>query len=251
MRPTRITIHWSSHVIYTGRGAAKSPPACKQMNTSLKVERPKSLTDIAIDRIRDAIVEGKLAFGEALSESSLAQRLEISKTPVHEALLWLKHEGLVDAHPHRGWTVFRPTALEIAALCEFRALVECAALGEAAARNPQHLVTTLGSILADMRSAEATPSLERFATLDSAFHEAIVECSDNIYLRTAYQFVACRARALRHRVPANNDHFWHCHESHAGIVTLVAAGAADEARALLNSHILQTEATYIRASSNH
>lgn len=220
------------------------------MSASLKVERPRSLTDIAIDRIRDAIVEGKLAFGEALSESSLAQRLEISKTPVREALLWLKHEGIVDAHPHRGWTVFRMSRKEIAELCEFRVLIECAALGEACARDPQRLISALGRVLADMKDAEDDSHSSAFATLDSAFHETIVECSENAYLRTAYQFVACRARALRHRLPAGNEHFWNCHESHSGIVTLAASGASAAARSLLKDHILHTEASYLLASGN-
>ena len=71
-----------------------APP--RQSALSVKVERPKSLTELAIDQIRAAIVRGELGFGEALSESVLAATLGISKTPVREALLHLKMEGLVE-----------------------------------------------------------------------------------------------------------------------------------------------------------
>ena len=66
------------------------------MTLASKLDRPRSLTDLAVERIRAAIVEGDLAFGEQLSEAALALKLGISKTPVREALLRLKMDGLVD-----------------------------------------------------------------------------------------------------------------------------------------------------------
>src|SRR5580765_2602781 len=72
------------------------------MNTAQKLERPKSLTDMAIESIRSSIVEGRLSLGEHLSEAALALSLGISKTPVREALLQLRGEGLVEIHPQRG-----------------------------------------------------------------------------------------------------------------------------------------------------
>ena len=65
------------------------------MSLESKLDRPKSLTDLAVERIRAAIVEDRLALGEQLSEAALAVNLGISKTPVREALLRLKMDGLV------------------------------------------------------------------------------------------------------------------------------------------------------------
>ena len=56
------------------------------MTSATKIERPKSLTDIAVERIRAAIVEGTLGLGGQISEAALALELGISKTPVREAL---------------------------------------------------------------------------------------------------------------------------------------------------------------------
>src|SRR3546814_10151521 len=65
---------------------------------------------------------GELMLGEALSENVLAAQLGISKTPVREALLQLKLEGLVDIQPQRGSFVFTMAPEEAAELCQYRVI---------------------------------------------------------------------------------------------------------------------------------
>ena len=77
------------------------------------IKRQKTLTEQAADAIRARIVEGQFEFGEALSEITLATELGVSKTPVREAFLQLKNEGLVDILPQRGTFVFRMTIEEL------------------------------------------------------------------------------------------------------------------------------------------
>ena len=72
-----------------------------------KLSRPQSLNELAENAIRKAIVEGQLKFGDHLSEVRLSQMLGISKTPVREALLKMRTEGLIESHPKRGTYVFR------------------------------------------------------------------------------------------------------------------------------------------------
>src|SRR5690242_16653848 len=66
-----------------------------------RVIRPRSLTQLVVDQIRDLIVTGKLALGEQLSENALAERLGVSRTPVREAFLRLEAERLVEIRPQR------------------------------------------------------------------------------------------------------------------------------------------------------
>ena len=58
-----------------------------------QIERPPSLSDIATEKLRAAISEGEFALGEALSEKKLAERLNISKTPIRHALAQMRVEG--------------------------------------------------------------------------------------------------------------------------------------------------------------
>lgn len=55
--------------------------------------RPDNLTTLVFAAIRDKIVDATLAPGSSVSEASLAKQLEVSKTPVREALLRLRHVG--------------------------------------------------------------------------------------------------------------------------------------------------------------
>ena len=59
-------------------------------------------------QISDEIVRGELAPGIALDETELAQRFEVSRTPVREAIRLLAASGLVEARPHRSAVVARP-----------------------------------------------------------------------------------------------------------------------------------------------
>src|SRR3546814_1175987 len=85
-----------------------------------RLERPKSLTELVKEHVRTRITNGELMLGEALSENVLAAQLGISKTPVREALLQLKLEGLVDIQPQRGSFVFTMAPEEAAELCQYR-----------------------------------------------------------------------------------------------------------------------------------
>src|SRR5512133_2552962 len=96
-----------------------------------QLERPKSLTDLAHEKIRQLIVSGEFPLGEQLSEASLAAQLGISKTPVREALLRLRADGLIDIQPQRGTFVFSLTPQQVDEICRFREFVEVAALGAA------------------------------------------------------------------------------------------------------------------------
>jgi len=137
------------------------------MNFTDPVERPKSLTDLAVDRIRNAIVTGPLQFGEALSESALAGMLGMSKTPVREALLRLKLEGLVVIHPQRGTFVFQLDEAEVAHICQFRSMIECEALADAMKNGHAALVTALDARLDDMAAAFQRADHTAFPRLDN------------------------------------------------------------------------------------
>src|SRR4029453_15916741 len=100
-----------------------------------QLERPQSLTAMAVDAIRRAIVGGDLGLGEQLSEGVLARTLGISKTPVREALQQLRNEGLVRIIPQTGSFVFTMSAHEVLELCELRLALEEAALRFAIERN--------------------------------------------------------------------------------------------------------------------
>ncbi len=216
------------------------------MNTvaARKLERPKSLTDMAIESIRASIVQGRLGLGEQLSEAALALELGISKTPVREALLQLRADGLVDIHPQRGTYVFRVDHDDVVQICRFREILESAALAEAMAHDRMGLV-------ADLEANLKTPKTKRpLPELDAEFHEIIMRRSANDYLRDAYRLIEHKIHALRWRLPAHDDQINGCQDNHAVIVEQIRDGKVGQAQTLLKRHIRETQDSYLQAGAH-
>jgi DNA-binding GntR family transcriptional regulator len=217
------------------------------MVSASKIERPKSLTDMAVERIRASIVEGALGLGGQISEAALALELGISKTPVREALLRLRADGLVDIHPQRGTYVFRVGADDVLQICRFREILEAAALGEALAADRKGLIAALEENLRTMKEAQRAAAARALPELDAEFHGIIMQRSNNTYLRDAYRLIEHKIHALRWRLPANSEQIEHCQANHAIIVKQIREGKLGQAQTILKRHIRDTQEAYLEA----
>jgi DNA-binding GntR family transcriptional regulator len=215
-----------------------------------QLERPRSLTDLAEERIRHLIVSGEFALGEQLSEAQLAARLGISKTPVREALLRLRVDGLIDIQPQRGTFVFSLTEAEVDEICRYRELVEVAALGLSMQERLADLLAALDANVKAMKRAHDASDRRAIPVLDQAFHQAIVDHCDNTYLKQAYLLVSTKITALRSRLPEENDRVDHCQENHAAIVRLIRTARTAQAQKALALHIRDTRDSYLAASGH-
>jgi len=94
----------------------------------------KTRDDLVADKIREAILRGALKPGEKIDEIRLADRLEVSRTPVRAALRTLVAEGLVTNYPHKGTIVNELSPEGLEEIYMIRGLLEgkAAALGAAA-----------------------------------------------------------------------------------------------------------------------
>lgn len=209
----------------------------------LRASRP--LTEKAAEAIRGMIVRGDFLLGEALSEITLANRLGVSKTPVREALLQLKLEGLVEILPRRGSFVFQMNVDQVTQLSHMRRILEDAGLVAAMAVNRKRLVDDLAQISAKMADAIDAEDPERYVALDEQFHHAIVNRAGNEYLADAYSHISFRIQALRNRLARDPSINVRSLGEHREFVGLVEARDVEAARLLLNRHIRTTERQYI------
>jgi len=226
-----------------------APQSMNQATMHRLLVRPKSLTDLAHDSIRQLIVDGELAMGAQLSEATLAAQLGISKTPVREALLRLRVDGLIEIQPQRGTFVFSLTPRQVEEICAFREVVEVSAVKLAMdARRPE-LVKALQANVREMALARKMRNWKAIRQLDEAFHEAIVDRCDNAYLKQAHQLIASKIGALRARLPEQAEQVDHCQQNHAAILGLLRDGRVAATQRALALHIRDTLASY-RAASN-
>lgn len=214
------------------------------MNQSLSLERPRLLTEVVGERIREAIVKGDLKLGEQVSEAQLAARMGVSKTPVREALVRLQGQGLVQIHPQRGTFVFRLTPEEVSHLCRFRVLVETEALRDALGNDRQRLIQTWKQCIKEMKTAEAARDMAALARIDMAFHFQLFEACSNQYVCSAYELLRSQLTALRYRAPIVD-----AVKSHQVLIDAAGDGDTAHACALLTEHVLDNEPRYRAACS--
>ena len=112
----------------------------------------RSLSDIATDSIRNAIIRGDFKMGQSITEASLSTSLNISKTPVREALSKLESEGLVVSEKNKGYKIFILSKQEYIELSELRFALESQALRYGFEREPSKMIESLESVLKEMES---------------------------------------------------------------------------------------------------
>lgn len=207
--------------------------------------RPKSLKDLTLDELRRRIIDGRIGFGEALSENTLASELGVSKTPVREALMQLRNEGLVDIQPQRGTFVFQLAAEQVVAISELRAVLEVAAIGMAMARAHDRLVAGMERLLDAMERAFAAGDIVAYRTLDGDYHQLMVAMSGNAYLGDAYALITFRLQALRSRLSRDATLNQRSMDQHRTMLALAKAGKSEELKALLASHAGNTQSDYL------
>ena len=111
---------------------------------------PRDLGQDAYGRIRAAIRAGTLAPGLRLTETDLAARFGVSRTPVRQAIARLEAEGLLTHAPRRGLTVTRPDHAQVVELYVMREILE----GAAARLAAQHATETELAAMAELIAAE-------------------------------------------------------------------------------------------------
>lgn len=208
------------------------------------LHRDKSLTERAADDIRARIVVGDIPLGASLSENTLASELGISKTPVREALLQLKSEGLVSIQPQRGSFVFDMSASEVMQLGDLREILELAAVRAAMKHDARALAADLRAIAAEMRKALDRDDIVTYRKLDADFHRVFFERSGNVYMLASYLGIAFRIQALRSRLsndPALNRSSY---GEHLRICEFVEDRRGGDLAKLLVRHVRGTSEAY-------
>lgn len=165
--------------------------------TEHKIKKPKSLTLLALEKIRAGITNGEYPLGSPLYEKALAERFGFSKTPVREALVQLQRENLVVVQPHSGTFVFELADEEVTELCELRLILESNALQLAMRRQAGRLRVELDGIVKRMCEAIENKHTEQYRRLDGQFHAAFFKYCGNAYLAGAYSMIDTKLQTLR------------------------------------------------------
>lgn len=219
------------------------------MRADMKIEQPKSLTEMVMARLEQAIVDGEFGLGEAISEETLAKTFGVSRTPVRDALTALQRSGLVVVLPKRGSFVFQPSAADTAALCDYRFLLEREGLRLSRHTAPDATLAAMNAALVAME-ASLTADAVAYGRADTQFHQAFLDHCGNPYLAEGYRLASGKVAALRTHLTAHVEaRRTHSLEEHRHMTAYFKAGDLEALFALLAEHINRTRQVYDDALS--
>jgi DNA-binding GntR family transcriptional regulator len=154
------------------------------------------LSDQIYAMIRGMITDSTLEPGHQLVESRLARQLQVSQSPVREALRRLAHDGLVTQVRHHGSFVADHSRQDAEAAKTARVALEEMAGRFACGRLDQESTSVLESLIDDMSGAAARADVTMFRELDFAFHRAVIAASGNSYLPRMWDVLEPSLRSL-------------------------------------------------------
>ncbi len=180
----------------------------------------------------DAISAGTLAPGERITQEDLAEQLNVSRSPVLQALRLLKKDGLLQEAPGRGLVVARLDPARIGHLYQVRGALEALAARLAAGRN----VKLPQSLIEAGRRAAAGSDINAMIEADMAFHRAIYEASGNPCILDTQTLNWVHLRRVMGAVlqrSAGRAGIW---DEHAAILNAINEGNAELAATLSQQH---------------
>lgn len=138
----------------------------------------RTLGETVVARVRDDILQQELPAGTRLIDTELADRLQVSRATVRDALRQLTYEGLVTSTPHRGYFVAALSPDDVLELLDLRSLLEGRAAAEAVKNMVAEDFRRLHAILDDFERRDYYRDIIEIRDLDIAFHQTITHRSN-------------------------------------------------------------------------
>jgi DNA-binding GntR family transcriptional regulator len=153
-------------------------------DTSLHVIASPALVRRQVEEhLRRAIVEGRFAPGEHLSDRIMQDTFRVSRTVVREAVRQLEAEGLVETIPHRGIFVKVLSVKEAEQVYAVRAVLEPLAAREFTRNATDRQVEQLAEVLEGIRGHLGMPKDKALIDLKQRFYEILLQGGGNVYVQ--------------------------------------------------------------------
>jgi DNA-binding GntR family transcriptional regulator len=207
----------------------------------------RPLHDEVVARLRDAIIEDRLAPGERLFERVLCVRYGVSRTPLREALKVLAQEGLVTLLPNRGAVVTPLTLVELDQTLEVMLPLEHLVGTLVVTRITDVAVAEIRALHHDMCAFHARADLPSYFRANQAIHQRQVELCGNPILTATYEGLNTWIRRFRYRANLSQERWDRAVAEHAVLLEALMARDGVRLGRLLAEHLVH-KADAVRAS---
>jgi DNA-binding GntR family transcriptional regulator len=228
----------------TAARPAQPEPAPVPDETSERPSGKGSRGMVAYQLLRDAIASGRLKPGARVLESELAALLDMSRTPIREAIAALEADGLVSVDGARGRVVTQLDYQSIMELYQVFEVLEPPAAGLAA----RHASDMEVGALREMLEVEEgiLDDAARLADHDRRFHEAVFHCSHNRYMVKLLQHLRTAKLLLQPATRVGEERRETALPEHRAVVDAIAARDAAAAESAMREHIRRAQQSRIK-----
>ncbi|WP_028279229.1 GntR family transcriptional regulator [Arthrobacter sp. H5] len=213
------------------------------------------LADHVHEELMASLIDGRLEAGANLSIDGIARDLEVSPTPVREALARLEHTGMVRRVALKGYKVAPLfTAVELAQLVDARLVIEPVNAELACASITPALVAELKQTIEDLRSSPTGASYAEFRDYwkaDEDFHRIIAEHAGNPFILNAYKTLGGQVQRFRFFAGLGVTDADTAIQEHTAILDAFSAGDPAGARDAMIAHLNGVKQRSIRDSVEH
>ncbi len=203
----------------------------------------KNANNLAIQiytQLKADIFDFRLLPGDKFSEGDIATRMQVSRTPVRQALFWLQREAYVDVHFRSGWQVRAFDFKYFEDLYEIRIMMETNAIAKLVTQDATGSLATLREIWL-VPPAEYLEDPATVAALDEAFHARLVSAVGNDEMVRIHQDVTERIRIIRRLDFTKEPRIAATYREHAEILSRIFAGDVTGAQQLICEHIADSQ----------
>jgi len=212
----------------------------------------RSLRDIVLESLRDAIISGILKPGEHLKERDLAGQMGISTTPIKEALRILSHEGLVETVPRKGTFVSSMVDSSLEELFMLKASLEGLSARLAAMKMSEEEMEELRRQiqLMEMLSSTTEENREQLTKENENFHVMIRLAAKNSIITQMIMNVIAYDQAIRKRALQFNVEVEEGFSEHRQIFEAIQEKHPDLAEQRMKKHIMRTAENVLKNLKN-
>ena len=196
-----------------------------------------NLHEHAAKRLRQMLVEGRIAPGAKLNERELCEALDVSRTPLREAIKMLAAEGLVELVPNRGAVAVKLSEDDVRHTFEVMGGLEALSGELAAQRITDEELAEIRAMHFEMLAAYTRRDLSNYYRLNAQIHQAINAAAKNPVLAATYDRVNARLQALRFRSNQDGEKWKSAMKEHEQMVDALSRRDAAAMRAVLASHL--------------
>ncbi len=215
---------------------------------ALRKRTQVSLNQKAYAEIRRRILNGELIAESALSEYQLAEELQLSRTPVREAVKRLEREGLVQAIPNRGTFVAKLTAEDISEIYQVREQLEGFAARLAAETMPDEVIERLEKEIGTLNMLASEGHLAEIVNSDVRLHQQIIAATQNSRLIALLGTLDDQMYRVRALFPQSPQWLKDTLVEHAKIVEAIKAHNGPGAEKAMKAHLRSAREHAVRQS---